>query len=90
MILKQAKRLIVFVVGATVVLLGVIMLVTPGQGVLTILAGLAILATEFVWARHLLKRVREQAGQAVRRIRGDAPSPEEPPLPDDNNDDGKR
>ena len=90
MILKQAKRLIVFVVGATVVLLGVIMLVTPGQGVLTILAGLAILATEFVWARHLLKRVREQAGEAVRRIRGDAPPMEPKALPEDGAEDGKR
>lgn len=90
MILKQAKQVVIFVVGATVVLLGVIMLVTPGQGVLTILAGLAILATEFVWARHLLKRVREQAGEAVRRIRGDTPPSEQDPPPSEPHEGVKR
>lgn len=70
MILRQAKRLVIFVIGSTVALLGVIMLFTPGQGVLTILAGLAILATEFVWARVLLKRMRAKADGVVQQIRG--------------------
>ena len=58
--LKGAKRLVVLVVGLTVVAAGIAMLVTPGPGWLTILAGLAILATEFVWAGRLLKRVKQQ------------------------------
>ena len=52
--LRVARRLIVGVIGATVILLGVAMLF------LVIPAGLAILATEFAWARHLLKRVRDE------------------------------
>ena len=61
MILKTARKLVVLVIGGTALLLGVIMLVTPGPGIVGILAGLAILATEFVWARTLLKRMKQRA-----------------------------
>ena len=47
--------------GLTALLLGVTTLVTPGPGIVGILAGLAILATEFIWARTLLKRMKERA-----------------------------
>lgn len=58
--LKQAKRLIVTVVGFTVLLAGVAMLVLPGPAFIVIPLGLAILATEFIWARTLLKKVKEK------------------------------
>jgi uncharacterized protein (TIGR02611 family) len=58
---KQAKRLISIVVGATIVLIGIIMLVTPGPGIVAIVAGLALLGTEFVWARRLLERFKNGA-----------------------------
>jgi tellurite resistance protein TerC len=51
---------IIAVIGATVMLAGVAMLVLPGPGLVTIAAALAILATEFAWASHLLKRVRRE------------------------------
>lgn len=57
----QAKRLVKVVIGFTVLLLGCIMLVTPGPGVVTIVLGLAILGTEFVWARKLMKRFETEA-----------------------------
>ncbi len=41
-------------------LAGLIMLVTPGPGWLTIALGLAVLAAEFVWARRLLSRLKAQ------------------------------
>ena len=59
--LKQAKRLVMIVVGFTVILLGIIMLVTPGPGIAAIAGGVAILATEFVWAKKLLKRFGDGA-----------------------------
>ena len=59
--LKQAKRLVMIVVGFTVILLGIIMLVTPGPGIAAIAGGVAILATEFVWAKKLLKRFGKEA-----------------------------
>ena len=52
------RRLIVFLIGASVVLAGVIMLVTPGPAIVVIPIGLAILATEFVWARVLLNKLK--------------------------------
>lgn len=64
MYLRHARRLVVAVIGATVILAGIVMLVAPGPGIVTVLAGLAVLATEFVWARHLLHRARDHAGGA--------------------------
>lgn len=71
--LRQARRLIVTIVGTTVVVIGVITLVTPGPAFIIIPAGLAILATEFVWARRLLKRVKQSATAAVDSVRGKSP-----------------
>jgi tellurite resistance protein TerC len=56
---KTARRIAVLAVGSTVVLLGVIMLVTPGPGLIVIPIGLAILGLEFAWARVWLRKVRE-------------------------------
>ena len=56
---KAGRRIVVGVVGATVLLIGVIMLVTPGPALVVIPVGLAILSIEFGWARAWLKRLRE-------------------------------
>jgi len=58
--LHQTKRFLKILFGFTVVALGIIMIVTPGPGWLTILLGFGILAAEFVWARRLLDRIKEQ------------------------------
>jgi len=63
------KRLVVAVIGGTVLLLGVAMIVLPGPALVLIPAGLAILATEFLWARRALRRCKGLAGQARRRLR---------------------
>jgi len=70
MLFKTARRVVVFVIGTTVVLIGIVLLVTPGPAFLVIPAGLAILATEFAWAAWLLKRMKKQAAQMVNSIRG--------------------
>jgi len=59
--LKQAKRVIVIVVGFTVLIIGIVLIVLPGPATLVIPLGLAILATEFVWARRLLIRFKREA-----------------------------
>lgn len=56
-----ARRLIRIVIGFTILLIGVVMIVTPGPAIVVIPVGLAILATEFVWARKLLKRLSDTA-----------------------------
>jgi len=56
---KLARRITVAVVGTTVVLIGIVMIVTPGPGLVVIPIGLAILSIEFAWARFWLRRVRK-------------------------------
>lgn len=58
--LGQAKRLIVIVFGFTILAAGIAMIVLPGPAVVVIPIGLAMLATEFIWARKLLDRVKEK------------------------------
>ncbi len=58
--LKKAKRVIVIVVGFTVLALGVAMIVLPGPAFIVIPLGLAILASEFLWARRLLDKIKSK------------------------------
>ncbi len=60
---KQAVRLIKIVVGGTILLIGVVLIFLPGPAVVVIPIGLGILATEFVWARKLLKKMKDNAGK---------------------------
>jgi hypothetical protein len=48
---------------------GIVMLALPGPGLLTIAAGLAMLAREFPWARRLLDQVRDAANRVRRQNR---------------------
>lgn len=61
-LLRRARRVVVTVIGGTLLVLGIAMLVLPGPAVVVIPAALALLATEFVWARRLLRRVRDRVG----------------------------
>jgi uncharacterized protein (TIGR02611 family) len=70
---RSSKRMAVLVVGLALLALGLVMFVTPGPGIVLVIAGLAVLGTEFAWARHLLEKAREQAsraGQAGQQIPG--------------------
>jgi uncharacterized protein (TIGR02611 family) len=66
--LRKARQLVVAVVGGTVVLIGIIMIVTPGPAILVIPLGLGILATEFIWARILLKKVKEHIASMTSKM----------------------
>ncbi|MFF4220169.1 TIGR02611 family protein [Streptomyces nondiastaticus] len=57
----------VFVVGLAVVVAGVIMLPLPGPGWLVIFAGMAIWATEFVWAQLVLRWTKRKVTEAAQR-----------------------
>lgn len=57
----------VFIVGVTFVLAGLVMFVTPGPGWLTVILGLAILATEFAWAHRVLNWAKRRAREASAR-----------------------
>jgi uncharacterized protein (TIGR02611 family) len=57
---QQAKRFVKVLIGFTLLALGIVMIATPGPGWLTIMLALGILAAEFVWARRLLDRLKQQ------------------------------
>ena len=63
--IKVVRRVIVSVVGATVVLIGIALLVLPGPAFVVIPVGLAFLATEYAWARRWLRKVRRIASDVV-------------------------
>lgn len=57
--MRKAKRIVVAVVGTTVLAIGIALVVLPGPAFLVIPAGLAILAVEFAWAKRWLGKARE-------------------------------
>lgn len=60
-------RVIIGVLGGGVTVIGGIALIGPGPGVLIVLAGLGILATEFAWAGEAMMHTKRIANQAAHR-----------------------
>ena len=75
--IKVVRRVIVSVIGATVLVIGVALLVLPGPAFIVIPIGLAILATEYAWARRWLKKVRRMASSVVSNRGRERPVPED-------------
>ena len=64
------RKALCFVAGACVILAGLVMLATPGPGLLAVCTGLAILAVEFRWARYWLQQIRRKTKRLRQRMRG--------------------
>jgi uncharacterized protein (TIGR02611 family) len=82
---KVAKRIVIGIVGGTVLALGFIMILTPGPGIAGILAGLGILAIEFAWARIWLKKIKAKAVEVAQGFSSNRKKntvPGEPPTRD--------
>ena len=47
---------------------GLVMLVTPGPGVVAIALGLALLGSEYEWARHWRERLRDKGTKLADRL----------------------
>jgi hypothetical protein len=81
MTFKKIKRFIIGVIGFTILLIGFAMIILPGPAfamiilpgpaIIVIPIGLAILATEFIWARRLLKKVKKQIVKHTRNKQDD-------------------
>jgi uncharacterized protein (TIGR02611 family) len=78
---RNGKRIAVSVAGLVLLLLGLAMMVLPGPGVLFLIAGLAVLATEYVWAQRMLNYAKQKAEQAKNKVLGRKP-PADPDVPD--------
>ena len=65
---RVLRRAIVLTAGVLLLAVGAVMLVLPGPGIPLVVAALAVLAVEFVWAEALLLRVREQGARLHPRL----------------------
>ncbi len=66
---RNSKRFAITIVGFVLVLGGIVLLVLPGPGMLVIIAGLAVLGTEYMWARRMLYMAKRKAKEAAARVR---------------------
>jgi len=66
--LRKARKIAVSIVGMTVVLFGIALLVLPGPAVVVIPIGLAILATEYAWARRWLQIIKDSAEKGANKL----------------------
>lgn len=74
---KNARRVVVSVIGGTIILLGVIGILLPVlPGFIFFPLGLAVLATEFVWAKRWLGQVKKKSRQFMNSVTGSVPSRE--------------
>jgi hypothetical protein len=73
-LLRSSKRIAVTVVGGALVVGGLAMLVLPGPGLLVVVAGFAVLGTEYAWAAHALDRTKSVATTAGQRAKNAAGS----------------
>jgi len=63
------RKVIIAVIGTTVVLIGVALIILPGPAFIIIPIGLAILTSEFLWARRVVKRGRIFVKRARRAVK---------------------
>jgi tellurite resistance protein TerC len=66
---KRLRKIVIGMLGASILIIGVFMLVLPGPAVLVVPVGLAVLATEFAWARRLLQRLKQKFADGSEPIR---------------------
>ena len=66
--IDQVRRGFRIVAGFTLLLVGVVMIFTPGPGWLVILSGLTLLAAEFVWARRLMDRMKHEGNRVKETV----------------------
>jgi tellurite resistance protein TerC len=76
---RWARRIVVAVIGGTILVMGIAMVVLPGPAILVIPIGLGVLGLEFAFARHWLRKLRSTASNVVNRVRRQPKAPAEPP-----------
>ena len=60
-------RIIIGIFGGGITVAGAVALIGPGPGILILLAGLGILATEFAWAGQVMMHTKRIAAKAAQR-----------------------
>jgi hypothetical protein len=83
---RWARRIVVAMIGGTILLIGIAMVILPGPAIIVVPLGLGVLGFEFAFARRWLRKLRATATDVVNRVRGrgrqpraDATPPQPPP-----------
>lgn len=66
---KLGRRIVIAVIGSTILLVGILMLAAPGPAIVVIPIGLAVLGLEFAWARRWLGTLRQTLSNQAARMR---------------------
>jgi uncharacterized protein (TIGR02611 family) len=66
--LRMAYALIIAIIGSTIILIGIVLLLLPGPGIAVIIVGLGVLASEFAWARRLLKKTKNELKKEMEKL----------------------
>jgi tellurite resistance protein TerC len=66
---KLGRRIVLGIIGSTILIVGILMIVAPGPATLVIPIGLAILGLEFAWARRWLGKLRRTISNHTARMR---------------------
>lgn len=72
---KPVRRVIIGVIGGTILVLGIAMIVLPGPAIVVVPLGLMVLATEFIWARRWLRKFRGWVDEARKKVTPGKPEP---------------
>ena len=78
---RHTRKIFITIAGWAVLIVGVIMLVTPGPGWVFIILGLGILATEYAWAHRLVEKAKEH----YENIKAKTLKKQKPKKPNSNN-----
>ena len=62
---EKARRVVIAIVGGSVVVVGILMIALPGPAIVVIPTGLAILSIEFAWARRWLRKLKAKTQDTV-------------------------
>ena len=62
-------RVFIGVIGGLITIIGTIFLFAPGPGLLVLLAGLGILATEYAWAANAIRKTKSIAQTTSEKFR---------------------
>ena len=67
---KRLRRVIIGVIGGTILGIGLVMIILPGPAFIVIPLGLSILATEYLWAKKALHKMKQQISKAKESLNG--------------------
>lgn len=67
-LIKKTRRFFIGLIGITILVIGILMIILPGPAIIFIPLGLTILATEYIWAKIWLKKLKSKVSEIKKKI----------------------